>query len=85
MISVTAKIGVPFSKETSIAKRNSRVALLQQYKQANKIIGDFILLDDSTIEIRFIDVPSAENFVEDIINIYEQYSDTIEIQEIKIV
>jgi hypothetical protein len=85
MISVTAKIGVPFSKETSSEKQNSIAALIAEYKQTGKIVGDFILVDDNTIEIRFIDVPSAENFTEAVINLYEQYSDTIEIQEIKIV
>jgi hypothetical protein len=85
MISVTAKIGVPFSKETSTEKKNSRVALLAEYKQAGKIVGDFILVDDNTIEIRFTDVPSAESFTEAILNLYGQYSDTVEIQEIKIV
>jgi hypothetical protein len=85
MISVTAKIGVPFSKETSSEKQNSIAALIAEYKQTGKIVGDFILVDDNTIEIRFIDVASAENFTEAVINLYEQYSDTIEIQEIKIV
>lgn len=85
MISVTAKIGVPFSKETSIQKKNSRVALFAQYKQAGKIVGDFIIIDDSTIEIRFTDLYSAERFVEDVINLYEQYSDTIEVTQIKVI
>jgi hypothetical protein len=83
MISVIAKIGVPFSKETSIQKKNSRAALLAEYKQAGKIVGDFILIDDSTIEIRFTDISGAERFVEDVINLYEYYSDTIEVEQIK--
>ena len=85
MISVTAKIGVPFSKETSSEKRNRTATLIAEYRQAGKIVGDFILVDDNTIEIRFVDVPSAETFTEAIINLYEEYSDTVEIQEIKIV
>ena len=83
MISVTAKIGTPFTKETSVEKRASQIALLSEYKSAGKIVGDFILVTDSIIEIRFTDMASAESFIEAVVNLYEQYSDTIEIQEIK--
>lgn len=85
MISVTAKIGVPFSKETSNQKKTDRLALLAEYKSTGKIVGDFILVSDSIIEIRFIDLPSAESFIQAVKSLYEQYSDTVEVQEIKIV
>ena len=83
MISVTAKIGVPFSKETSIEKSASQFALLSKYKSAGKIVGDFILVTDSVIEIHFTDMASAESFIAEVLALYKKYSDTIEIQEIK--
>jgi hypothetical protein len=84
MISVVAKIGTPIGEESSVAKKNAIVQLLQRYKSQGKIIGDFILIDDSTIEIRFIDIASGEAFVTEATAIYESYQDSIAILNIEL-
>jgi hypothetical protein len=84
MISVTAKLSTAIGKETSTDKKAAIRQLFTNYKLQSKIVGDFILINDSTIEIRFIDKLSAEAFVTEAMALYESYADSIEILNIEL-
>jgi hypothetical protein len=84
MISITAKIGTPIGEESSLGKKTAIVELLQRYKAQGKIIGDFILVTDTIIEIRFTDTASGEAFVSEAKAIYELYQDTLDILNIQV-
>jgi hypothetical protein len=84
MISVTAKLSTAIGKETSTDKKAAIRQLFTNYKLQGKIVGDFILINDKTIEIRFIDTASGEAFVSAATAIYESYQDTLEILNIEL-
>jgi hypothetical protein len=80
MIKVIGTLQEPFHAETDLNKRAERTQVFRKYK--SKIIGDFIILNDTTIEINFTDLVSAQAFVNEMQAVYTKYNDTLTVEYI---
>ena len=79
MIKLIATIGTPITQDTNLDKKTERTAIFKKYKSQGKILADFVLLNDSVIEISFIDLTSAQAFATEMQALYIKYNDLIEI------
>jgi hypothetical protein len=75
MTTLIGKIGIGLSKEISQEKIDARTNLFSRYVMQNKIVGDFILLDDNTIQIEFATLTDAQAFAQEIELLYANYTD----------
>jgi hypothetical protein len=75
MTTLIGKIGIGLSKEISQEKIDARTNLFSRYVMQNKIVGDFILLDDNTIQIEFATLTDAKAFAQEIELLYANYTD----------
>ena len=80
MVKLIATIGTAITQDTELNKKISRTAIFKKYKTQGSLIGDFILLNDSVIEINFTDLISAEKFAQEITELYSMYNDTVTFQ-----
>ena len=76
MIKLLITLSSPITQDTSEDKRTARAALFRNYKSAGKILGDFIIVNDTTIELRFNNITSAQEFEQEATALYAVYNDT---------
>jgi len=77
MIKLIITFSSPVAQEASAVKRSERAELFLKYKNQGKIIRDFIIINDATIELRFDSLESAQQFEQEAKALYERYNDTV--------
>jgi len=80
MIKVIGTIGNPVMEDPQVNKVAERTAVFRKYKSQGKIIGDFIILSDTVIEVNFTDLTSAQSFVAEMQAVYVKYNDTLTVE-----
>ena len=76
MIKLIITLSSPITQDTSEDKRNARANLFRKYKSAGKIVGDFIIVSDTKIELRFSNLANAQEFEQEATALYAVYNDT---------
>jgi hypothetical protein len=76
MIKLIIKLNAPITQDTSELKRAERAALFRKYKSQGKIVSDFIIVNDITIELRFNTLESAQAFEQEATAMYAKYDDS---------
>ena len=80
MIKVIGTLGNPVWDDPDQAKTTESAAVFKKYKLKGKIKGDFIVLNDTVIEINFTDLSSAQAFVAEMEAVYTKYNDTLTVE-----
>ena len=76
MIKLIITLSSPITQDTSESKRVERAGLFRKYKSQGKILGDFIILNDTIIELRFNSLESAQEFEQEATALYAKYNDS---------
>ena len=77
MIKLIITFSSPMVQEPPGTKRTERAELFVKYRNLGKIIRDVILVNDSTAELRFDTLESAQAFEQEAKALYERYNDTL--------
>jgi hypothetical protein len=80
MIKVIGTLNNPVWNDPDQAKTAETIAIFKKYKSKSKIIGDFIILSDTLIEVNFTDLVSAQAFVAEMETVYTKYNDTLTVE-----